>query len=1210
MDKTSLPLAASASFALVAELLGAMASSTAGSFWKDDEIVVDRDGIPHYTGARPELMKEYRRRVLFAFQSLEGDGDNEEKERRDLAKKKKAFARRLLNGLHGEAWRTCQGLITEPEKLSEEQGFKHVLSALQSIEKVTVVKKTEQFDRFFERGFRKKGQPLDQYLRVRRQDWADLKDLDEHTSMSDDLLAYFILKQCGLGRDERRQILLNSGSSYDLDSIERAMRVSFHDIHERERQKNFDDRRPKGSGKSRKHFAHLVEEDEVHAEIDALENERASAYESVHEYEHASGYDKVTEYDKVLEYDEGTNYEHGYGANDEPDEEPSDFGASGDDEIYAAFATMDKQRNTYQESRKRLRDIQRQRGFFKGELTFEQRKAAVAKEKERSRCPACGRMGHWAGDKECPVNNRAAGPHRSKGGGKHKKKGSGKGKAYLVSEQPLFFSLDDDDSGDVVEANSQMMAYMVGESAEFNLMDQDAGYTEQDDRRKIRQSAPSYVDDGQSDTPWAVVDPHPSLPVMQKNQEPGSPSSRDQIIRRQLQQPVRVEQSQVQIVPVANLAVLCPEIESMKVEELKKECERWGIRVSGNRSELRSRLWSLFAGHPVARKGCVKTCRAEDTSLLLQVLHPLQRVRAGQRTRNQSLEQKRCRSRWARFCLWFVAQFVVQTWCSGRIPTTSPTSSVAASLERLDAEVPWHMTVASRCHKMPTAASAATDGSKIDGPGIEHFAYANGPEVHGEKNSNLCDEPNPAMNEIPAEQNDEFHPHNLKEDSPTGELDESRVCLLDTACTSCMHSERWRLAYSRHLQDDLVCEPTSKVKTFHFADGSSTQALVWKIPIVLGGHRGEVLSAEVKTGSTPLLLSVTSMEALGMDLLLRRRVVHVSVLSIEMPMLMTRTKHRAIDITDNGKYTLVEPDAKRDLAAPLVVSANEDLFLYLIEEAAYGICDVSVVDSPIEFVLKADASSSSPKQLKLGARGVHAHDSKGTMSERRSRELSRALQHVQVQDKRTWIALRRSYTFAEQAATRQFRTTVLFEPWGGTFGVTRYGSEFFGWTNSQPLDLIDGIDLLTSKGQRLLWKTLDLHDPFLVILAFDCRIWSLLNNLSKTRNRDERMELLRNTIGKKTLLLIVRICKHRHARGRYYLIENPSGSLAWIFQSLLEELLLDEWGGKFIIGDQCAYGKIDLESRKPVRKSTGWLSNNEPVLNALGKKCRWAFGCS
>ena len=60
--------------------------------------------------------------------------------------------------------------ITDMDKLSEEQGFKHVFAALQAIEKVTVVKKTEQFDRFFEKGFRKRGQPLDAYIRTRRQD--------------------------------------------------------------------------------------------------------------------------------------------------------------------------------------------------------------------------------------------------------------------------------------------------------------------------------------------------------------------------------------------------------------------------------------------------------------------------------------------------------------------------------------------------------------------------------------------------------------------------------------------------------------------------------------------------------------------------------------------------------------------------------------------------------------------------------------------------------------------------------------------------------------------------------------------------------------------------------------------------------------------------------------------------------------------------------
>ena len=49
-----------------------MASST--TFWRDDEVVVDRDGIPHFTGKRPELMREYRKRVLFAFHAHEGDG--------------------------------------------------------------------------------------------------------------------------------------------------------------------------------------------------------------------------------------------------------------------------------------------------------------------------------------------------------------------------------------------------------------------------------------------------------------------------------------------------------------------------------------------------------------------------------------------------------------------------------------------------------------------------------------------------------------------------------------------------------------------------------------------------------------------------------------------------------------------------------------------------------------------------------------------------------------------------------------------------------------------------------------------------------------------------------------------------------------------------------------------------------------------------------
>ena len=310
--------------------------------------------------------------MLFAYGALEGDSDTEEKERRDLQKKKRAFAKRLLNGLHGEAWRCCQDLITDMAKLSEEDGYKHIFSCLQSIEKVTVVKKTEQFDRFFEKGFRKRGQALDAYIRTRRQDWADLQDLDSETKMSPDLLAYFILKQSGLSKDDRRQILLSTGSKYDLDSIESAMRVSYYDIHEREKSR-FPENPRKGHGKGKKHYAHMVEDE------NAPDDDVASKFEADSVYDQASAYDQASEYDQSHDYEA----EHGYEA--VADESPaSDMGASEDEEVYQAFATMDKQRRSYKESRKRLREVQKQRGFFKGELTFEQRKAAVAKEKERT----------------------------------------------------------------------------------------------------------------------------------------------------------------------------------------------------------------------------------------------------------------------------------------------------------------------------------------------------------------------------------------------------------------------------------------------------------------------------------------------------------------------------------------------------------------------------------------------------------------------------------------------------------------------------------------------------------------------------------------------------------------------------------------------------------------------------------------------------------
>ncbi|CAJ1341756.1 unnamed protein product [Effrenium voratum] len=321
-------------FALVA---CAMAESRSAAFWRDDEIVTDRSGIPHCTGANPALMKEYRRRVLFAFNSLEGDGEDEAKEKRDLDKKKARFGRQLLEALHGEAWRICEPLTLQLAELKQPDGYQLIFKQLQQLEKAPIIRKTEAFDHFFDNCFRRRGQPIDEYMRSRKRDWEDLTDLCEGTTMSEDLRAYFLLKNINLSRDDRRSILLANASDFSMEGIEKAFCISFYDVHEREKAKIWYQRAPP-TGKKR-HWAHQA----------WAEEDPSSEY---HEQEHA---------DQVEEDEQWDEWEEAY----EAEEQPSDEGASQHEEVDQAYAT-------YKESRKKLKEIHKSQGFFKGELTFEE----------------------------------------------------------------------------------------------------------------------------------------------------------------------------------------------------------------------------------------------------------------------------------------------------------------------------------------------------------------------------------------------------------------------------------------------------------------------------------------------------------------------------------------------------------------------------------------------------------------------------------------------------------------------------------------------------------------------------------------------------------------------------------------------------------------------------------------------------------------------
>ena len=297
--------------------------------------------------------------------------------------------------------------------------------------------------------------------------------------------------------------------------------------------------------------------------------------------------------------------EYGYGVAAEGE---SDQGASEDDEVYEAYAT-------YKESRKRLKDIQKSRGFLrnKSAMSVDERKAAVEKEKARSRCAACGRLGHWAGDsarskssKGGPKCGRSSSKGQGNGGNKRK---SGKGRAYVVSESPLFFSLRQDDDRDGY--CDMVIRGRDGKESEANKMEQDSGATELDGKRKKTAGAMASYADSEG---WeCVAPPFVSSSCRISCQRMIARRSPDRSLRSssRSQCPRRMFRSSMWSPFGSCLA----KIWIRSCFETCSRCARNGASRPPGRDEIKSRLRQLFGGQAVLRKGCAtKYVRLKEQS--------------------------------------------------------------------------------------------------------------------------------------------------------------------------------------------------------------------------------------------------------------------------------------------------------------------------------------------------------------------------------------------------------------------------------------------------------------------------------------------------------------------------------------------------------------------------------------------------------------------
>ena len=87
---------------------------------------------------------------------------------------------------------------------------------------------------------------------------------------------------------------------------------------------------------------------------------------------------------------------------------------------------------------------------------------------------------------------------------------------------------------------------------------------------------------------------------------------------------------------------------------------------------------------------------------------------------------------------------------------------------------------------------------------------------------------------------------------------------------------------------------------------------------------------------------------------------------------------------------------------------------------------------------------------------------------------------------------------AEKIIKSEVPDIVFFESWGGSFVVARLATASYGCTCTQPLDKIDGYDLLKQSGRQLQWSVLEDQNPLVTVVALDCGMWTTTTNMNPT----------------------------------------------------------------------------------------------------------------
>ena len=192
------------------------------------------------------------------------------------------------------------------------------------------------------------------------------------------------------------------------------------------------------------------------------------------------------------------------------------------------------------------------------------------------------------------------------------------------------------------------------------------------------------------------------------------------------------------------------------------------------------------------------------------------------------------------------------------------------------------------------------------------------------------------------------------------------------------------------------------------------------------------------------------------------------------------------------------------------------------------------------------------------------------------------------------------------ASMRAHEAQVASQPLlGETFTDTeqvKSQAEKRGHATMKSLTLGTGYDFMKKADQEQALREVDEADPFAEIIAFPCGVWSPLHAL---RARDRHRVLLlrwRRRKQRRLVAFAVKMARRQLARGKHFVIENPSRSLAWKVIPELKQLM-NEAGIYLCTLDQCQF---DLRGPQGGlhKKRTFILTSSEEVARELdGKLC-------